>query len=282
MGMKRKKRIGTVVFHTVCILFAVTSLYPILWMAASSLKESSQVFVDAASLIPEALKFENYVKGWQGFGGISFGTFFKNTFIVVILSVLGVVVSCPFIAYGFARINFKFKNFWFLTVMISMMLPGQIVMVPQYIMFNKLNWLDTYLPLILPMWFGQAFFIFQHMQFIRSIPYELDEAALLDGCSRFQIYWRIILPLIKPSLITSIIFQFYWKWDDFFGSLIYLNKPELYTLSVALRLFSDPSSATDWGAMFAMGVLSLVPPVVLFFVFQKYIVEGISTSGLKG
>ena len=282
MGMKRKKRIGTVVFHTICILFAVTSLYPILWMAASSLKESSQVFVDAASLIPEALKFENYVKGWQGFGGITFGTFFKNTFIVVILSVLGVVVSCPFIAYGFARVNFKFKNFWFLTVMVSMMLPGQIVMVPQYIMFNKLNWLDTYLPLILPMWFGQAFFIFQHMQFIRSIPYELDEAALLDGCSRFQIYWRIILPLIKPSLITSIIFQFYWKWDDFFGSLIYLNKPKLYTLSVALRLFSDPSSATDWGAMFAMGVLSLVPPVVLFFIFQKYIVEGISTSGLKG
>ena len=162
------------------------------------------------------------------------------------------------------------------------MLPGQIVMVPQYIMFNKLGWLDTYYPLILPMWLGQAFFIFQHMQFIRSIPRELDEAALLDGCSTFQIYWKIILPLIKPSIITSIIFQFYWKWDDFFGPLIYLNSPKKYTLSVALRLFSDPKSSTDWGAMFAMGVLSLAPPVLLFFFFQKYIVEGISTSGLKG
>ena len=282
MELQKKKRIGSIIFHTVCILFAVTSLYPIIWMIASSLKESSQVFVDAASLIPKEFKFENYINGWKGFGGVDFGTYFKNTFIVCILSVLGVVVSCPLIAYGFARTEFKGKKFWFFTVMISMMLPGQIVMVPQYIMFNKLGWLDTYYPLILPMWLGQAFFIFQHMQFIRSIPRELDEAALLDGCSSFQIYWKIILPLIKPSIITSIIFQFYWKWDDFFGPLIYLNSPKKYTLSVALRLFSDPNSSTDWGAMFAMGVLSLAPPVLLFFFFQKYIVEGISTSGLKG
>ena len=280
--MKRKKQIGSVVFHTLCILFAVTSLYPILWMLASSLKDSSQVFVDAANLIPKELKFSNYVNGWKGFGGISFTTFFCNTFIVVLLSVLGVVVSCPLVAYGFARTEFRFKNFWFFTIMISLMLPSQVVMVPQYIMFNKLGWINTYLPLVLPLWLGSAFFIFQHMQFIRSIPAELDEAAYLDGAGKFTVYTRIILPLIKPSIATSVIFQFYWKWEDFFGPLIYLTSPKKYTVSVALKLFSDPPSMTDWGAMFAMSILSLVPPIVLFFFFQKNIVEGISTSGLKG
>lgn len=280
--MKKKKTIGTIAFHALCILFAITSLYPILWMVASSLKESSSVFVDAASLIPKDPYFENYTNGWRGFGGVTFTRFFINTFIVVGLSVLGVVVSCPFIAYGFARVNFKFKNFWFITVMFSMMIPAQIIIVPQYVMFNKLGFMDTYVPLILPMWLGQAFFIFQHMQFIRSIPYELDEAALIDGCSRFRIYTQVILPLVVPSIVTSIIFQFYWSWDNFFGSLIYLTTPKKYVLSIALRLFSDPSSNTDWGAMFAMGVVSLIPPILLFFIFQRYIVEGISTSGLKG
>lgn len=282
MGMKKKKTIGSVAFHAVCILFAITSLYPIIWMVASSLKESSKVFVDAANLIPETFHFENYVNGWRGFGGITFTTFFKNTFVVVILSVLGVVVSCPFIAYGFSRVKFKGKKLWFATVMFSMMLPGQIIIVPQYVMFNKLGLVDTYVPLILPMWLGQAFFIFQHMQFIRSIPYELDEAALLDGCGKFKTYTDIILPLLVPSIITTIIFQFYWAWDNFFGSLIYLTTPKKYVLSIALRLFSDPSSNTDWGALFAMGTLSLIPPIILFFIFQRYIVEGVSTSGLKG
>lgn len=282
MGMKMKKRIGSVAFHTVCIIFAITSLYPILWLVASSLKESSKVFVDAASLIPETLHFENYTNGWKGFGGITFTRFFANTFFVVILTVLGVVVSCPFVAYGFSRVQFKFKKFWFATVMFAMMLPGQIVMVPQYVMFNKLGMIDTYIPLILPAWLGQAFFIFQHMQFISSIPYELDEAALLDGCGKFRTYTHIILPLLVPSIVTTIIFQFYWAWDNFFGSLIYLTTPSKYVLSIALRLFSDPSSNTDWGALFAMGTVSLIPPILLFFIFQRYIVEGVSTSGLKG
>lgn len=282
MGMKKQKKIGTFCFHFFCILFAITSLYPIAWLLASAFKPSSQVFVDAASLIPKNPTLDNFINGWSGFGGITFATFFKNTFVVVLLSVLGVVISCPFIAYGFTRVNFKFKNFWFLTVMLSMMLPGQIVLIPQYIMFNKIGWLDSYLPLIVPMWLGQAFFIFQHMQFIRSVPKELDEAAWLDGCGTFRTYTHIILPLIVPSIISSAIFQFYWSWDNFFGALIYLTTPSKYVLSIALRMFSDPSSNTDWGALFAMSILSLVPPIAVFFVCQRYIVEGISTDGLKG
>lgn len=282
MGMKAKKRIGSIVFHTVCIIFSITSLYPILWLVASSLKESSKIFVDASSLIPETFHFENYINGWRGFGGITFTRFFANTFFVVILTVLGVVVSCPFIAYGFSRIKFRFKKFWFTTVVFSMMLPAQIIIVPQYVMFNKFGMIDTYIPLILPAWLGQAFFIFQHMQFISSIPYELDEAALLDGCGKFKTYTHVILPLLAPSIVTTVIFQFYWAWDNFFGSLVYLTTPKKYVLSIALRLFSDPSSNTDWGALFAMGTVSLIPPILLFFIFQRYIVEGVSTSGLKG
>lgn len=275
-----KRRVRSVIFHAVCLIVGVSMLYPIFWMIASSLKESSKVFVDAYNLFPHPAHFENYARGWQGFGGLSFATFFKNSFIVVVLTLVGMLLSCSMIAYGFVRQNFRFKKFWFATVMISMMLPAQIIMIPQYIIFHKLNLTNTFAPLILPSFFGGAFFIFLLMQFIRSIPYELDEAAKIDGCSAFQIYYKIILPLIKPALITAAIFQFYWSWDDFLAPLIYLGKPQLFTVSVALRLFSDPTQ-TDYSAMFAMGCISILPPILIFFFFQKYIVEGISTSGLK-
>lgn len=266
----------------VCLIIGIVSLYPLVWMVASSFKDSSQVFVSAHSLIPSSWDFSNYITGWRGFAGITFGTFFQNTIIIVSSVVVGTIASCSLIAYGFARIPFKLKGFWFGTVMLSLLLPGQIVQIPQYIIFHKLGWVNTFLPLIVPAFFGSAFFIFLLLQFIRSIPYELDEAAKIDGCSRFGIFYRVILPLIKPALVTTAIFEFYWSWDNFFGALIYLGRPQLYTISVALRLFADPSSGTDWSAMFAMATLSLIPPILIFFVFQRYIVEGISTTGLKG
>jgi multiple sugar transport system permease protein len=164
----------------------------------------------------------------------------------------------------------------------TLMLPAQVQIIPQYIVFSKLGWVNTYIPLILPHFFGAPFFIFMMVQFIRGIPIELDEAAEIDGCSKIGIFFRIILPLIKPALITAAIFAFYWSWDDFLGPLLYLNDPKLYTISLALRSFADPSSVTNWGGVFAMGVLGLVPILTLFILFQKYLVEGISTTGLKG
>jgi multiple sugar transport system permease protein len=251
-------------------------------MVASSLKDSSEVFVNSYSLIPGAFHFDNYVRGWKGFGNQTFALFFRNTFIIVIASVTGVLLSCSFIAYGFARIRFKFKNFWFMTVILTLLLPGQLVIIPQYIIFNNiLHWTNTFLPLIVPSFLGAPFFIFLNLQFIRTIPLELDESAKLDGCSRFQIYYKLIVPLIKPALITCAIFEFYWSWDNYLPSLLYLGKPELFNLSIALKMFSDPGSTSDWGAMFAMAALSLIPPIAVFFFFQKYIVEGISTTGLK-
>jgi multiple sugar transport system permease protein len=278
----KRSNIRVIWFHILCIPIALVMLYPVLWMISSSLKESAQVFVHAHSLIPDGWHFENYARGWKGFAGNTFAVYFKNSLIISFLSVLGALLSSSLIAYGFARIKFKFKKFWFATVIMSMLLPGEIIRIPQYIIFYKLHWINTFLPLVVPGFFGGAFFVFLIMQFIRTLPYELDEAAKIDGCNRFVVYYRIILPLITSVLVTTAIFDFYWSWDNFMGALIYLGKPHLYTVSVAIRLFADPGSQTDWSAMFAMATLSLSLPVAVFFIFQRYIVEGISTTGLKG
>lgn len=281
MNIHSKKRLNKTIQHTVMILFTLIMIYPLLWMISSSLKESSSIFIDAHSLIPKELHFSNYMEGWKGFAGISFSTFFKNSFIITFIATFGSVVSSTIIAYGFSRIRFAGKNIWFVCMMLTLMLPGETVMIPQYIMFNKFGWIDTYLPLILPTFFGVPFFVFLIMQFIRTIPKELDDAAKIDGCSNFGVFWRIIVPLVVPALMTCAIFSFYWRWEDFMSPLIYLSTPEKYPVSLALKLFSDPDAITNWGAMFAMSTLSLVPIFIIFFIFQRYIIDGISTSGLK-
>lgn len=281
MSVRQKKIIKKSVQHILMITFTLIMIYPLLWMISSSFKESSTVFVDAHNLIPKEFKFSNYLVGWEGFAGISFATFFKNSFVITTIATFGSVITSTIIAYGFSRIRFIGRKLWFVCMMLTLMLPFEMVMIPQYIMFNKFGWIDTYLPLILPTFFGTPFFIFLIMQFIRTIPRELDDAAKIDGCSNFGIFWRIIVPLIVPAMMTSAIFSFYWRWDDFMSPLIYLSTPEKYPVSLALKLFADPDSVTNWGAMFAMSTLSLVPIFVIFFIFQRYIVEGISTSGLK-
>jgi multiple sugar transport system permease protein len=162
------------------------------------------------------------------------------------------------------------------------MLPAQVVMIPQYIIFRNLDLTNTYVPLILPSWFSRAFFVFMMMQFIQGLPRELDEAAIIDGCSRYSVFSRITLPLIKPALITTIIINFYWAWDDFMGPLVYLSRPAKYPASLAIKLFADSTSVTDYGAMFAMSTLSLLPVFFIFLFFNKYLIQGISMSGLRG
>lgn len=278
---RRKGRSG-LIYHIVVGLIGVIMLYPILWLFASSLKGQSEIWTNVNSLIPSTLHFENYTNGWAGFGGITFATFFKNSFIYAGLGTVFTVCASALVAYGFARIRFKGKRFWFTVMMLTLMLPSQALIVPQYVIFNKLNWLNTFFPLLLPRLGGDAFFIFMMIQFIRGIPLDLDEAALVDGASRAGIFFRIILPQLKPALITAAIFSFYWTWEDFLTPLLYLNDPNLYTISIALRTFSDATSVTDWGAVFAMLSLSLMPVFAIFIFFQRYLVEGIATTGLKG
>ena len=277
-----KKATGTVLFHVVVCGIGLIMIYPLIWMLFSSFKESSLVMSTVDQLIPDEWRFDNYVTGWSGFGGTTFATFFENSIIVTVLSMIGNVIASAMAAYGFSRIRFKGRGFFFICMMITMMVPSQVLVVPQYIIFNRLGWVDTFLPLIVPEWGGRAFFIFLIMQFIAGIPKELDEAAEIDGCGKVRIFTQIMLPLIKPALATSAIFAFYWKWDDFMGSLLYLNTPENYTVSIALKLFCDPTSVSDYGAMFAMCVLSLLPVIILYLFFQRYIVDGIVAGAVKG
>lgn len=282
MKMSTKHKIGTAVYHVIVCGIGLIMIYPIIWMAFSSFKESGDVLTTVNQLIPSKFVFENYVNGWAGFAGTSFSVFFRNSFFITILSTIGGVFSSVVVAYGFSRLHFKLKGLWFAIMMMTLMLPAQVLMIPQYIMFGSIGWTNSFLPVIVPEFFGKPFFIFMCMQFISGLPRELDEAAKIDGCSLFTIFSRIIMPLLKPAMITCAIFAFYWKWDDYMGSLLYLTEPKLYTVSIAVKQFADPTSVSDWGAMFAMCTLSLLPVIILFICLQKYIVDGIATSGLKG
>ncbi|MEH7548864.1 MULTISPECIES: carbohydrate ABC transporter permease [Bacillaceae] len=278
-------RIKSVKWWTYHILvggFAVLMLYPVIWLLMSSFKESNAIFVTAKSLIPDPFILDNFAEGWKGIGGNTFGVFIKNTAILVIVTLIGQVISSSLIAFGFARLEFKGKALWFGLMMVTLMLPYEVVMVPQYIIFSKLGWLNSIKPIAVPAYFGHPFFIFLLVQFIRTIPRELDEAATIDGCNTFHIFYKIILPLIKPALATAAIFSFYWTWDSLLGPVLYLNSPAKYTVSMALNMFLSNETVSNWGAMFAMSVVTLVPVFVIFFIFQRYVVEGISTSGLKG
>lgn len=270
------------VYHILVGGFALLMLYPVIWLLMSSFKPSETIFVTAKSLIPDPWIWSNFVEGWKGIGGNSFGVFIKNTAILVVITLIGQVISSAFIAFGFARLEFKGKAIWFGIMMVTLMLPHDVLMVPQYIIFSKLGWLNSIKPLAIPAYFGHPFFIFLLVQFIRTIPRELDEAAIIDGCGTFKIFTKIILPLIRPALATAAIFSFYWTWESLLGPVLYLNSPAKYTVSMALNMFLSNETVSNWGAMFAMSVVTLIPVFVIFFLFQRHVVEGISTSGLKG
>ncbi|MDC3416020.1 carbohydrate ABC transporter permease [Aquibacillus salsiterrae] len=281
--MKKSKSARTVIYHSSIIALGFLMIYPILWTIASSLKPENEIFRNSSSLIPSFLKWENYAAGWEGFGGLTFGTFFLNSTFVTTMVVIGTLFSSTLVAFGFARVNFRFRTPLFVCMLITLMLPQQVTLIPQYILFHKLGWVNTYLPLIVPSFIGGIpFFIFLMVQFIRGIPRELDEAAYMDGASTFGIFWRIILPLTTPALATVAIFSFYWTWDDFMTPLVYLNDTKLYTVALGLQMFTDPSALSAWGPMFAMSVVSILPQLLVFLFFQKYLVEGITAGSVKG
>ncbi len=280
-SIRRTRRRNTVIYHFLMSAFCFAMLYPLLWMLASSLKPNTDIFVSVSNLIPHPLTFENYINGWKGFAGISFGVFFRNSLVIALLHSFGCTLSASIVAFGFARIRFPGRNVWFVSMILTMMLPGQVMMIPRFILFHKLGWVGTFLPMTVPAFFGGAFNIFLVMQFIRGIPRYMDEAARIDGCSWYGIYFYIILPLIVPALVTVMVLSFIGSWGDFMGSLLYLNTPQKYTVAYALKLFSD-SSFTDFGATFAMSVLSMIPILIIFFLFQRNLIEGISMSGVKG
>lgn len=280
--MRERAARWTIAFHLVVMATSLAMIYPILWLAASSFKSGAEMWQKVYSLIPEHFTLENYRNGWKGFGGIHFGVFFKNSILYASIGTVLAILSSAIVSFGFARIEFRGRNFLFACMLATLMIPPQIQIIPQYVIFAKMGMVNTLYPLLLPRLFGQAFFIFMFVQFIRGIPRELDEAAAIDGANRLEVFGRILIPLLKPALFTGSIFSFYWTWGEFLQPLVYLNNPKLYTLSIALRSFADPSGLTDWGAIFAMSFLSLAPVFIIFIAFQRYLVQGIATTGLKG
>ena len=278
---EKTKARSRLVMHVFLILFGLIMLYPLVWLAVSSLKPSNIIFSDT-SIIPRHFEWENYSRGWAGVAA-PFKTFFKNSFVIATLAVVGNVLSCSFVAYAFARLDFAFKKTLFALMMMTIMLPVHASLIPQYILFNWFGWINTILPIIMPKFLAvEAFFIFLMIQFIRGIPRELDEAAAIDGAGPIRIYFSIILPLLTPALVTAAVFSFLWTYEDFLTPLIYLTSIENYTVPQGLRLLQASRGASTWGSMMAMSLLSLIPMFVVFFIFQRKLIDGIATTGLKG
>jgi multiple sugar transport system permease protein len=275
-----RKRIISVVAHVVLIAASILMLYPLLWMLAASFRPEREIF-SSTSLIPSAVTLNGYISGWHGLP-LSFGTFFINSFTISVLCIIGNLAACSMTAFAFARLNFRGKRFWFALMLGTLMLPYQVTLIPQYVLFLKLGWVNTFLPLVVPKYLASdAFFTFLMVQFFRGIPKELDEAAQMDGCSPWRIYYKVLLPLSVPVLTTAAIFTFIFTWDDFFGPLIYLSDIKTYTVTIALRTFVDSTAESNWSGLFAMSILSLVPIFVIFLFFQRYLIEGIATTGMK-
>ncbi|CAL9561991.1 Diacetylchitobiose uptake system permease protein NgcG [Streptomyces sp. enrichment culture] len=271
------KRILT---HILLIAFGFVMLYPVLWMISSSLKPEELIFREPG-LWPSSFTFDNFSNGWDALR-YPFSHYFLNSAIITGFSIVGNLVACSLAAYAFARLEFPLKKIFFALMLGSIMLPLHVVIVPQYILFSDLGWINTFYPLIVPKFLAtDAFFIFLMVQFIRTLPRELDEAAVIDGAGHWRIFTRIILPLSTPALATTAIFTFIWTWNDFLSQLIFLTNPDKFTVPVALRTFLDSSGESSWGPMFAISVLSLGPIFGFFLAGQKYLVRGIATTGLK-
>jgi len=281
MGRART-RIGKAVSTFFLAALGYLMMYPLLWLLSASFKSTNNEIFGSSSLLPRALNWHSYVDGWRATGYVTFSTFYANTFMIVIPTVLFTILSSVFIAYGFSRFTFRFKKVLFSLMLATMMLPDTVTIIPQYILFRTFGWLNTFKPFIIPALFGAPFFIFLMVQFMRGIPKELDEAAFMDGCGTFRILWQILTPLCMPAVFTILVFRFLWTWNDFFGPLIYLNSVRKFTVALGLRMSDDVKGVIEWSNVFAMSFLSIIPCILTFFLAQKYFVEGISTTGIKG
>lgn len=270
------------IFHIITAGICLIMLYPLLWMISSSVKPEAEIFVNR-SLIPQGLTIDNYIAGWEGYSGVTFGRFFLNSIFISVMCIIGNVLSCSMAAYAFAKLKFNFAGILFAIMLLTLMVPRQVRLIPQYIIFNALGWVDTYLPLIVPKFFAvDGFFIFLLVQFMRNIPNELLESPRIDGAGTFRIYLYFMLPLSVPALVSVAIFTFIWSWNNLMGHLIYLSDPTTFTVTLALRFFIDSMGESTWGALFAMSTLSLVPLFFIFVFFQRYLIEGLTLGAIKG
>ncbi|MFC5651222.1 carbohydrate ABC transporter permease [Paenibacillus solisilvae] len=273
--------LSTISRHIILFVFSIFFIFPLLWLLSTSLKTDLQIFKVPPELIPQPFLWKNYENLWIYF---PYFLFLKNTVLIVVLSVAGVLLTSPLVGYSFARLRWPGRDFFFLIVLGTLMLPSQVTLIPLYLLFSKMGWVNTFLPLWVPAWFGGgAFYIFLVRQFLMSIPKDLEESAFIDGAGYMRIYTHIMLPLINPVLTTIAIFQFMGAWNDFIGPLIYLNDQSKFTLSLGLRIFQQQASQSqgEIGMMMAATAIMVIPVIAFFFLAQRKFVEGVVLTGIK-
>ncbi|WP_244299114.1 carbohydrate ABC transporter permease [Roseibium aquae] len=274
--------ISSMIRYTVLTVVGLIMLYPLIWLIGASFKTNSEIFA-SPSFWPENPTLSGYINGWETSTPYTFARFFWNTFLIITPKVIGTAISCTLVAYGFARFDFPGKRILFATVIATLLLPNVVTRIPQYLLFRDIGWLDSFLPLWVPSAMaGDAFFVFMLIQFLRAIPRDMEEAARVDGANTFQTLIYIVVPMLMPAIISVCLFQFMWTMNDFLGPLIYISSVENYPVSLALKLSIDTTEAFDWNQILAMSVLTLAPSLIVFFLAQKYFIEGISTGGVKG
>ena len=278
----RIRLISTTIRYVLLIAVGFVMLYPLIWLVGASFKTNAEIF-SGAGFIPQNPTLDGYIKGWETSTPYTFGRFFLNSFLIIVPKVIGTAISCTMAAYAFARFDFPLKKILFGTVIAVLLLPNVLTRIPQYLLFRDLGWLDSFLPLWVPSALaGDAFFVFMLVQFLRSLPADMEEAARVDGASSFQTLVYVVVPMLAPALISVCLFQFMWTMNDFLGPLIYISSVDKYPVSLALKLSIDTTEAFEWNRILAMSVLTIAPALVVFFAAQRYFIEGISAGGVKG
>ncbi|MBO7745331.1 carbohydrate ABC transporter permease [Paenibacillus sp. MWE-103] len=278
MTYRIRKLAGSTVSHLVLAALSAACLVPFLWMISTSLKTKAGMWEFPPRWIPSPPLWHNYQ---DAFTLAPFGTYVANTLTLEALTIAGQVISCTLIAYGFSRFRFRGRDALFFLMLATMLIPEQVTMIPTFLFYSKLNWIDTYLPLVVPAFFGNAFYVFLMRQFLLTIPKDLDEAAKIDGANELQILWRVLVPILRPSLTIIVVYTFTGVYNDFLSPLIYLNSPEKFTLAIGLANFVS-SRSTEWNLLMAASTVILIPLLVIYYVAQKNLIGGIASLGIKG
>ncbi len=282
MSKKTREQVSTVLRYTVLILVGFVMFYPMLWMVGASFKASNNEIYSTISFLPKSPSFQAYIDGWTATGN-PYSLYLINTFKIVIPKVIGAVVASVVTAYGFSRFEFPGKNFWFSILLATLFLPQVVLNIPQFLLFRTWGWTNSCLPLVVPAFFGaEPYFIFMLVQFMRSVSRELEEAAEIDGCNSFQRLVYIVVPMVKPTIVSVALFQFMWAFNDFQGPLIYIDSVKKYPTSLGLRLLTDAETGFEWNKVLALSVITLLPSLIVFFLAQDQFVDGIAAGGVKG
>lgn len=283
---RRRERISAILRYVVLLTVGLIMLYPLFWLIGASFKSNREIFTTIWFLprdLTQLLDFKAYINGWMTRTEFTFATYFLNSFLIVIPRVIVTLVSCTLVAYSFARFDYPGRKFLFSIMIATMLLPPIVLRVPQYLMFKQVDLIDTYWPLVLPSAFAtDTFFTFLIVQFLRGIPRDMEEAAQIDGCNALQLLWYIVVPLLKPALISAALFQFIWTMNDFIGPLIYISTVEKYPVSLALKMSMDFTGDVEWANIIAISIVALLPSVIVFLSAQRYFIEGATSSGIKG